>query len=136
MSIALRVGPELYSIGTSDFLYSFFSTILVRLENGQRGSRFPRLRDLYVSGRLEAAHAAAARTELAMVREGFKAFSPNEIVWDADNRSLLPPWGTKIANTITSLENYFWTDDGKPLFESLGAALAASQASGQALEIT
>lgn len=135
MSIALRVGPDLYSIGTSDFLNSFFSTILVRLENGQRGSRFPRLRDLYLAGRLEAAYAAAASTELATIREGLKAFSPDEIVWEADNRSLLPPWGTTIANSITSLENYFWTDDGKPLIASLGAALAASQASGQALEI-
>ena len=125
----------MYSIGTSDFLNSFFSTILVRLENGQRGSRFPRLRDLYFAGRLEAAYAGEASKELATLRESLAAFGPGEIVWDAEDRSLQPPWGTNIAGSITSLENYFWTDDGKPLIDSLAAAFAASQASGQPIEI-
>jgi hypothetical protein len=39
--VGLKVGPIFYKIGTGSLLHCFFSTIAVRLENGNWGSEYP-----------------------------------------------------------------------------------------------
>ena len=41
MAVGFTVGFYYYSIGSADFLHSFFSTVAVNLEDGKWGSRFP-----------------------------------------------------------------------------------------------
>jgi hypothetical protein len=103
------------------------------------------MKHLY-AGRLEPSDADAALLELDLIQVGLQAFAPREIVWDFDDqraersearrcrepvasglpvvdRSAHPPWGDRIAPTITSLANYFVTSDGKDLFEVLRTAI-------------
>jgi hypothetical protein len=51
------------------------------------------------------------------------AFTPGEVVWDAEDRSRRPPWGEDIAPEITSLADYFVTEDGRDLLAVLDEAV-------------
>jgi hypothetical protein len=135
MSVALHVGPRSFSLGSSGFLNCFFSTVSVRLEAGRRGSRFPRLLEDLYSGRLPHESSSAALHELATIARELGVLSPGEVVWDDGDLALQPPWGTKLADSITSLGNYFWTNEGKPLLEVLDSALREAQARQLPLEL-
>lgn len=103
MSVSLRVGPIAYPVGRADFLGSFFDTVTVRLESGGRGSRFPTLAALYRDGELSPDAAELARVELADVERELRQHPPADVVWDIDKPGLVPPRGSDIADTITSL---------------------------------
>jgi hypothetical protein len=123
MSVTLRAGSSTLEVGSADFLNAFFSTICVRLEGQEWGVRFPVLmRELY-GGRMPAAKCAIGLGELEVITRELEALPPSDVVWDFEDRGARPPWGDRIAPTITSLGNYFWTSDGKPLLEVLRSAL-------------
>jgi hypothetical protein len=124
--LSLRVGPLSYIVGRADFLGSFFDTITVRLEGGSRGSRFPLLASLYADGELTPDTAASARDELRRIVDSLAAFTPADVVWDADDSTLRPPWGDHIAGSILTLADYHVTADGRVLHEVLDAAMDAS----------
>jgi hypothetical protein len=123
MGLGLSIGNRTYPIGTGSFFNAFFSTICVRLEGDRWGSRFPVVMKHMYAGRLEPSDADAALLELDLIQAGLQAFAPKEIVWDFRDRSAHPPWGDRIAPTITSLGNYFVTSDGKDLIDVLRTAI-------------
>jgi hypothetical protein len=135
LAVGLRVGGNVWPVGTGDFLHAFFSTISVRLEPDGWGSRFPALmRELY-SGELAAARAPAALAELERARAQLRRLPPSDVVWDVEDRSRRPPWGDEISEEITDLGNYFVTDDGRDLFEVAAEALTYAGRSGAAVRI-
>ncbi len=119
MTIGLKVDFLWYPIGTDDFFYSFFSTICVNVENSNWGSKFPILMEDLYQGRLPYHKIDSAISELCMVKENLKFFSPNQVVWDFEDRAKLPPWGSNISEDITNLADYFITSDGKNLISVL-----------------
>lgn len=131
MSVAIHVGKDSFEIGAPSFLHCFFSTIAVRLEAEDWGTRFPVLMNDLYSGELDYQKAPYAKSELHTIQEQLKAFSPGEVVWDIENRSARPPWGSNISTHITSLSNYFVTSDGKDLFVVMLNALDTSIAKKQ-----
>ncbi|MFK4789634.1 Imm70 family immunity protein [Microbacterium sp. ZW T5_56] len=126
--LTFRVGPIAYPVGTASFLGSFFDTIEVRLESGQRGRDFPALAALYSSGELASEDAVRARNELADVAVGLQALPVADLVWDAKHPEQTPPWGDRIAATIRTLRDYHVTADGRSLIGVLDEALATSVA--------
>lgn len=130
MGVSLNVASREYVVGSSDFLRSFFSTIFVRVENGAWGARFPVLMNELYTGLLPAQRVPAARLELVQLRRELEKFAPKALVWDYENLAARPPWGDEIAPTITSLANYYWTSDGRPLLDVLDAALADAERGG------
>lgn len=135
MSVSLRVGPIAYPIGRADFLGSFFDTVTVRLEGGTRGSRFPTLAALYRDGELTSDAAELARVELVNVERELWRHPPADVVWDIDKPDVSPPWGSDIADTITSLGDYFVTADGRQLIAVMDTALDASARTGKPMRI-
>jgi hypothetical protein len=131
MSVGIQVGDRHYEIGAGNFLYCFFSTASANLEPGGWGTRFPALMNHLYRGTLPVDLAPPAKSELLMVQRELAACPPSAVVWDIEDRSQRPPWGDDIAETITSLANYFVTSDGRDLFEVLFAALAEAVASGR-----
>jgi hypothetical protein len=119
MAISFIVGNQYYNIGAGSFFKSFFSTIYCRLENNKWGSKFPVIMKKLYYGNLEASDAQKALCELDLIQRELEAFPPREVVWDYENLALKPPWGDNIAPTITSLSNYFVTNDGKDLIECM-----------------
>ena len=120
---AFTVKYYMYTIGTVDFLHSFFSTVCGRLENGKWGSRYPYLMNELYQGMLSAEHLAAGAEELVQIKKNLARFAPNQVIWDIDDRSLTPPWGDNISDDITDLSNYFVTSDGNDFLTVFSAAL-------------
>lgn len=135
MSVNLRVGPIAFPVGRADFLGSFFDTVTFRLEGGARGSRFPKLAALYRDGELSPDTTELARSELANVERELRQHLPADVVWDLDKPDVTPPWGSDIAETITSLGDYFVTADGRQLIAVMDAALDASVRTGKQVRI-
>ena len=120
---AFTVKYYMYTIGTADFLHSFFSTVCGRLENGKWGSRYPYLMNELDQGMLSAEHLAAGAEELVQIKKNLARFAPNQVIWDIDDRSLTPPWGDNISEDITDLSNYFVTREGEDFLAVSSAAL-------------
>ncbi|MFB9768129.1 Imm70 family immunity protein [Nocardioides kongjuensis] len=135
MALFFSTGVIAFPIGTGAFLGAFFDTVAVRLESGRRGSRLPALAALYADGELSHGRASAALAELDLVRAELARFTPDQVVWDADDPAAQPPWGENIAPTISSLANWFVTSDGRPMLDVLASALDASSRIGQPLRI-
>ena len=55
--------------------------------------------------------------------EELKNFPPSDVIWDAEDLSLTPPWGNNISSDITDLSNYFVTSDGRDLISVLSEAM-------------
>ena len=120
---AFTVKYYMYTIGTAEFLHSFFSTVCGRLENGKWGSRYPYLMNELYQGMLSAEHLAAGAEELVQIKKNLARFAPNQVIWDIDDRSLTPPWGDNISEDITDLSNYFVTSEGEDFLAVSSAAL-------------
>ncbi len=116
-----------WTVGSQDFLHSFFSTVAHRLEPEGWGSRFPAVQEELYRGEVSADRVPAVRSELAAIHEQLKRFSPSEVIWDIEDLSAQPPWGEDISPDITDLSNYFVTSDGRDLFEVFGEALAYAE---------
>jgi 2,3-bisphosphoglycerate-dependent phosphoglycerate mutase len=125
MSVGFKVGSMFEEIGTPDFLHAFFSTASCRLEPNGWGTRFPELMCELYQGKLHAFKAEKALDDLSKIREELKSFKPNQVVWDINKRTAVPPWGSNISPEITDLSNYFVTSTGKDLIEVLSNCLLA-----------
>lgn len=130
----MRVGRQSTLIGASDVFVAFFSTICVRLEDGEWGSRFPVIMSRLYKGSLAPILAKKAIDELETIRVELAKLPPREVVWSIEDRSLTPPPGSGIAETITSLANYFVTPDGKNLIEQLEGAFVQCKLTGESVE--
>ena len=135
MAVGFTVDFYYYSIGSADFLHSFFSTIAVNLEDKKWGSRFPVLMNELYQGKLSVENTDAAIKELNIIREELKQISPDKVVWDIDDLSKQPPWGKNISKDITDLSNYFVTSDGRDFISVLFTALNDSKEMKAPLEI-
>ena len=123
MSVGFIVRDEYYSVGSGDFLYSFFSTIAYNLENGDWGSKYPYIMNELYRGELEVESAKECLAELEIIRNELKKYLPDKVVWDIDDLSKRPPWGDNISADITDLSNYFVTNEGEDFIEVLKEAL-------------
>lgn len=123
MAVGLKVDFLWFSIGTSDFFHSFFSTICGNLEDEIWGSKYPTLMNELYSGVLSLDKMEDAQKELKQIKEKFKELAPEKVIWDIENSSKLPPWGDSISKDIKNLSDYFITSDGKNLFDVLEEAI-------------
>ncbi|MBB5623466.1 hypothetical protein HDE69_004552 [Pedobacter cryoconitis] len=121
--VGLKVGPIFYKIGTGDFLHNFFSSIAYNLEDNNWGEKFPFIMKELYTKELSVEDIPEAVKEINLIREMFKEYAPNCVIWDIENLEKRPPWGDDIAGRITSLSNYFYTSDGEDLFETFLKAL-------------
>lgn len=111
--VGLKVGPIFYKIGTGDFLHSCFSSIAYNLEDNNWGEKFPFIMKELYTKELSVEDIPEAVKEINLIREMFKEYAPNCVIWDIENLEKRPPWGDDIADRITSLSNYFYTSDGE-----------------------
>lgn len=135
MSLSFHAGPKTYEVGTASLLKALFSTIYVRLEGAQWGSRFPTLMNKLYMGQVGTDDCDAAIRELLSAKEALAKHPPAEVVWDFEDLSKQPPWGTRISPTINSLANYFQTSDGKELLAVLAEALREGRSSRTGVRI-
>lgn len=135
VAVGLKVKYNWYQIGGADFLYAFFSTIAYNLENREWGSRFPAIMDDLYQDKVDYCNIDAAEKELLAIKEELKEFPASKIVWDIDDMSKLPPWGTNISSDIKNLSNYFLTSDGENVFDTFFRAIDKAKLLKANLEI-
>ena len=119
MAVGITVDFYWYQIGTGDFFHSFFSTIAFNLEGGSWGSRFPVFMKDFYDGELKNARITEALSELDVITEELKKLPPDKVIWDIEDISKQPPWGSNISTDITDLSNYFVTSDGEDLITTI-----------------
>jgi len=135
MAVGFFVDPVFYTVGTGDFLNSFFSTIYVKLENSNWGSKYPIIMNDLYNGKIEKENINQAQKELENLRIHLAKFSPKDIVWDFEDLNALPPWGDNISSEITNLSNYFVTGEGDNLLDVLEKAMNTSIEIEEDLEV-
>lgn len=119
MTVGIELGSAIEEIGAPDFFHAFFSTISGNLEPDGWGSRFPALINELYRGELAQRDASLALTELEIVRRELAGLPVDRLIWDIEDRTRAPPWGNRIAETITDLSNYFVTSTGRDLIDAL-----------------
>ncbi|MCM1102070.1 MAG: immunity 70 family protein [Clostridium sp.] len=135
MAVGFKVSFYWYQIGQGDFLHSFFSTVAYRLEDGNWGSRFPVIMKELYQGKACAEHIAAALEELGVITEELRDHAPDQVIWDIEDLSKQPPWGSRISERITDLSNYFVTSDGSDFLTIFLHALEMAQRKNCEIEI-
>lgn len=135
MTIGLKLGSITDEIGTGDFLYCFFSTISGNLEPEGWGTRFPMLLTALYQGELGQKDAIAALAELDTIETELAMLPPEKVIWDIDDRSKVPPWGSNISADITSLANYFVTSTGRELIRMIRECLEELRDVGGVLKV-
>jgi len=135
VGVSVWVGDDPVEIGTASFLKSFFSTVLVRLEDEEWGSRFPTIMRDFYSGRMSFERAEAAIAELETIHRMLKEYAPDQGVWDYEHRERRPPWEGNLSPSIRDLAGCFVTSWGKSLFNVLTEAFRQSSEKRQEIRI-
>jgi len=125
--VGLKVGPIFYKIGNGNILHSFFSTVAYNLENNKWGSRFPFIMEELYYRSLSPEKVDLAIEEIKKIFAELQEYAPSMVIWDIEDLSKRPPWGDNIAETITSLDNYFYTSDGENLSVVFDKALVTAK---------
>jgi 2,3-bisphosphoglycerate-dependent phosphoglycerate mutase len=128
MPVGVKVRSNMWVVGTSDFLFAFFSTVRVRLEPEGWGSRFPLVMNELYAGEVAAEHAPAALAEIDQIREELRRLAPSALVWDAEDLSKPPP--PDALEGADDLAGCFVTEGGREIFDAMGEALAYSARRG------
>ena len=133
--VGFKVKYYWYQIGSGDFLFSFFSTVAYNLESQKWGSNFPLIMNELYQGELSSNHISEAINELEQIKQGLAKLSPDKVIWDIENLSAQPPWGTDISSDITNLSNYFVTSDGEDFITIFSHALEKAEELNYGLKI-
>lgn len=135
MTVGLKQRSVVTEIGPGGLLHSLFSTIAVRLEKGQWGSRFPTIMNDLYGGSIQASQHDNALRELQQIQQELETIGPEKVVWDMDNPSIPPPWGTEIGSHVTSMAHYYVTITGRDLIAEIFDNLESLKEFGGTLDL-
>lgn len=135
MAVGFKVKYYWFQIGNGDFLHAFFSTVAYNLENRKWGSRFPIIMNELYQGKVKHEDTEKAITELNIIKLELQTISPDKVVWDIEDLSKQPPWGSNISKDITDLSNYFVTSDGNDFITVFFHALEKAKDVNSEMEI-
>lgn len=133
--VGFSVSFYFYQIGSADFLHSFFSTVAYRLEDGKWGQHYPYIMNQLYHGELCIENVHDAILELQDIQKRFTELTPNKVIWDIDDLSKQPPWGTNISTQISNLSNYYITSDGEDFITQFEHALQKAKEMNQSIKI-
>lgn len=135
MAVGFKVKYYWFQIGNGDFLHAFFSTVAYNLENRKWGSRFPIIMNELYQGKVKHEDTEKAIKELNIIKLELQTISPDKVVWDIEDLSKQPPWGSNISKDITDLSNYFVTSDGNDFITVFFHALEKAKDVNSEMEI-
>lgn len=135
MTIVMRQGSVWTEIGPGGLFHSFMSTVAVHLEGGNWGTRFPLIMGKLYQGSLPSRDVEAAILEAQAIKNSLNKLGPDKVVWDINDLSLLPPWGTFVGPHIKSMAGYFVTTTGRNLVDEIVDNLESLKEFGGTLDI-
>ena len=117
MIISCKNGKAYIDIGGYDTWKALSSTIQVRLKDVS--AKIPCVLSFLESGTCNFEQCLCTAKQFNIVRDSFALFSPDKVVYDAQDLTITPPWGRNISPIITSCGNYFTTADGRDLLAEI-----------------
>lgn len=121
-AVGIKVDIYWYKLGRPAFVFSFFSTIVVRLENSQWGSRFPIIMNGAYQGLVDYKDLKALRREIKQVEEEMTSMGCEKYVWDCEVPSKRPDPDYQ-AKAGMNLAECFMTKSGRTVFEIFHLAI-------------
>jgi 2,3-bisphosphoglycerate-dependent phosphoglycerate mutase len=135
MTIGMRQGSVTTEIGSGRLFHSLMSTVAVHLENGNWGTRYPLLMGQLYQGSLSVTDVDAAMAEALAIKSGLRKLGPESVIWDIEDLTQAPPWGTVVGTHVTSMAEYFVTSTGRNLLNEIIANLESLKEFGGTLDI-
>ena len=112
------------NIGSSDILFSLYSTTMVKLKDSYH--ELPEALRFLKTGICKCDNALECARQVNLIRDKLSQINPNDAVYDMNDLSKEAPWKEKISPVITSCGNMFTTSDGKDLLYELVCILTYS----------
>ena len=113
MELLSKDGRRVVIVGTYSYWHCFRSTIEVNLYDFRND--ITDARTFLKNRKCEHEKGYIIAKQFNIIRDKLADYSPDKVVYDMDNKKVLPPWGQYISPVITSLGNYFVTSEGKDL---------------------
>ncbi len=126
MVVGFSVDCFWHHVGRADALYSLFSTICLRLEDGKRGSKYPYIMNDLYNGKLENKFVDVAMNEVKEIKEGLKKLSFEDVVWDIEDLSMEAKFVYDVSDK-SSLLNFYINADRDNFIELLQKALETAK---------
>ena len=120
--ISIYVDLFTYSLGEEDLLFSFFSSIVVHLENSRWASRFPITMNKFYQGQVAYDELEQFRQELNIIKAEFSKIKAAWQIWNCEKPELKVP--EKYCHTdAPNLAASFITTDDNNFFEVIDMAI-------------
>ncbi len=124
MYIKTKDSSQLIEIGSSDILFSLYSTIMHNLKSSH--SEISNAISFFQTGECKCGDALECARQINLIRDKLSQISPNDAIYDMNDLSKIAPWEGKLSPVITSCGNMFTTADGKDLIYELVCILTYS----------
>ena len=108
-------------VGGADIWFCLYSTVCTRVKNAEK--RFPLAIEVIKNGEYSGTEALEAARQINLIRDELAGISPDKVVYDVTNPTLVAPWEGRISPVITSCANFYTTADGKDLLFELVSIL-------------
>ncbi|UFH59486.1 Imm70 family immunity protein [Sulfurovum mangrovi] len=123
MIVGFKIFGTWIEFGYSETLYSWFSTICYKLEDGKWGSRFPIVMNhLYFDEEAGVNYEQIEkfREEIITIKNEFSKLAPADAVWSFEDNILEIPKNMPNINYNTdNLQNFYISNSGQTIFERL-----------------
>ena len=117
MIIVSSDSKKYISVGGADTWQTLCSTIHYHL--GSHKNEITHVWNFLKTGHCAKFDCLNAAKEFNLVRDALSAIKPDQIVYDENDPTRLPPWGKEISPVITSCSNYLTSGDGDDLLAEL-----------------
>ena len=113
MIIISKDEKKLVDIGTSEYYYAFYSTVLIRCN--KRKEDIPKALSFFETGKCLCSDALDTARQVNIIRDILSNYKPDQMVYDYNNPNNANPLLDDLSYVVTSCANVFLTNDGKDL---------------------
>lgn len=126
MEIVSSNGKRVVDIGTSDILWSVYSTA-VNAFLGLKKNKISKALKFLESGICSGKDGYEIARQFNLIRDEFAKIKPEDMVYDIKDKTKRAPWIDNISPVITSCANLYTTADGKDLLFEIVSILCYAQ---------
>ncbi|MBR4915353.1 MAG: hypothetical protein IKZ42_08755 [Clostridiales bacterium] len=124
MLIQSKDSERVIDIGSTDILFSLYSTIMIRLKKSH--SELSEAISFFQTGECKCDNAIECARQINLIRDKLSQINPNDAIYDMNDLSKEAPWKGKMSRVVTSCGNMFTTSDGKDLLFEIVSILTYS----------
>ena len=124
---------RIFEVGTFEIWSALSATIEVLISRKRKDITLAL--NFLSNGVCESKDCIECAKEFNLIRDCLSQFPPDNVVYDASNRSYVPDWAKNISPVITSCANFFTTSDGQDLLFEIVSILCYGGITGHRITI-